>query len=350
MAKQKTWLDSLQALSIIALVTTHVLSLILYREDATINHSESSFSYLLIQSITLFAYPMILMVSGVSLLSREYELKSYYKHRFLRIASPLLTWLIIYAAYFYISTPSRPTDLIGIFTWIGKLFVEQSISPHLWFAIMLVILFTLAPFLGSIVRNLKPSMLYFLLGAWVLIANISNNFYLDYANWSEGYLVKAVYYFVYSGYMVLGYAIYNLQFASKNIRISAWIIFAVSVLIPPFMAYYSSKMGTKLINSYYHSFNLNTIIQVSALFLALKETYVNSSFIRKIQDILSDYLYGIYLAFVLIAELIIAYCIECGDKLHPLFSTPILTILTLFFTVSLLFVLRKLSFGRYFSG
>lgn len=343
MAKQKTWLDSLQAIAIIFIILSYITS------KLTGGNSEWSAGNNMIMSLTTFAYPMLLMVSGVVLLSRDYELKSYYNFRFLRVVTPFLSWTALYLIYQYYQLAEAPKSLFAILKWVGNLFIEQSISEHLWFALLLIVLFAIAPILRKIIRTLTPVILYFLLAAWILLASISKDFSVSLSSWTDGYLAKAIYYFIYSGYMVLGYALYQLSYNSKNIRLSGWIIFAVTSIIAMSMSYYTYHKNGLMTDAYYHHFTLNSIVQSVAFFMAFKESNLKSAFLIKTQKIITEHWYGLYLSFVLIASLIVEHLISF-QYTSTIIAVPALTLLTLIISLTLLFILRKLSFGRYLAG
>ena len=80
------WLDSLRAIAILAVIVIHVSSPVVNRAYG------SNMTYWWIghvfDSAVRFAVPLFLMISGAMLLTKEYNLREFYKKRVVRVLLP----------------------------------------------------------------------------------------------------------------------------------------------------------------------------------------------------------------------------------------------------------------------
>ena len=344
------WLDSLRALAIIAVIIIHISSPIV---NVTFGES-MNFWWIghIVDSAVRFAVPLFLMISGATLLTRKYNLKEYYKRRFMRVVLPFLFFMLVYWVFRWINLPAnqQPHDFNSIIDWGIRLFLEEGISKHLWFVYMLVFLYLIIPFVGEFVRKLKSEMIIFLLAAWVLLCLISHNFSVNIYLWSGGNILQKLYiYVLYLGYMLLGYYLYNIFYVSRNVRLTAVIVYVITVAVTVLVVFYTSHVKSKLDLSLYSYLNLNTIIQSAAVFIALKNTSINQNWLKKLTFTISDYSYGIYLVHILVIGVFFNNGIF-WTMAHPLISLPVLLVLTLSASFAIIFILRKIPFGKYISG
>lgn len=342
------WLDSLRVIAILAVILIHVSSPVV-----NMAYGKNMYHWWVgnvFDSAVRFAVPLFLMISGATLLSKKYSLKEFYKRRFVRVLLPFPFWMLVYWVFRWMTLPGKqPQGFSDIVDWAVNIFMKEGISKHFWFIYMILLLYLITPLIGAFVRKLKPEMLIFLLGAWVLILSISKDFSVDMYGWNGNLLPKFLNYFLYSGYMVFGYYLYNIFYVSRNIRLTAWILYLVTVCIAIFMAYYSSKLKGRLDLSIYNYFSLNTIIQTAAIFIALKGTTGPPKFLKKVQHTISDYSFGIYLVHIMVLGIFFNHGIF-WTMADPIISVPLLTLLTLVTSFIIIFLLRKIPFGKYISG
>lgn len=342
------WLDSLRALAIIAVIIIHVAS-----PAVNMAYGKNMFDWWVgnvFNSATRFAVPLFLMISGAVLFSNEYKIGTFFKKRFFRVLLPLLFWMLAYWVFRYFTLLGNPpTGFSNITNWGIKLFLNEGISKHLWFVYMMLFLYILTPFVGAFVRKLKPTMIVFLLAAWVLVCSISKDFAVNMYSWSGNLFPKFINYFTYLGYMVLGYYLYKIFYVSRNIRLSAWILYIITILIAAGMTFYSSQTKGKLDLSIYNYLSLNTIIQSFAIFVALKDTSLKQNILVKVRDWTSDYSFGIYLVHIIVIGIFFRNGIF-WTMANPLISIPVVVILTFITSFLIIFILRKIPLGKYISG
>ncbi len=342
------WLDSLRALAIIAVITIHASSPVV-----NVAYGKNLFEWWVgnvFYSSTRFAIPVFLMISGAVLFSKNYKLPIFYKKRFVRVIIPLLFWMVAYWVFRYITLPyEAPTGWNNIVIWAKNIFLKEGISKHLWFVYMILLLYIPAPIIGKFVRKLRPTMIVFLLAAWVIACSIIKDFPANMYRWNGDLTLKFLTYITYIGYMVLGYYIYKIFYVSKNIRLAAWILYVVTLLIAAGMTFYSSKIQGKLDLTYYNHFSLNTIAQAFAVFVAFKETKLSNKYLVKLRDVTSDYSFGIYFVHIIVLGAFFKKGIF-WTMTNPIISVPVVVILTFASSFLIIFLLRKIPFGKYISG
>lgn len=348
MTKRIDWLDSLRAVAIIGVVLIHT-------STPTVNMAFGIDMFHwwvgnVFASATRFAVPLFLMISGAVLLSHEYDVKTFYKKRYTRILYPFLFWAVAYFVFRYFTfSGNQPTGIKDILNWSFKLFLNEGISKHFWYVYMVLFLYIITPIMGAYVRKLKPGMLIFLLAAWVLVCSILKDMNINMYAWNVNLFPKFINYAIYSGYMVLGYYLYNFVYVSRNIRLSAWILYLVTVIIAACMVYISSKTAGKLNLSIYHYYSLNSIIQSVAIFIAFKETQIPNKTLAAARNVISDYSYGIYLIHIMILGLLYRQGIS-WRLTSPIVSIPLVVLLTILISMAIIFLLRKIPKGKNISG
>ncbi|HEY6915349.1 MAG TPA: hypothetical protein VI413_11785, partial [Paludibacter sp.] len=95
--------------------------------------------------------------------------------------------------------------------------------------------------------------------------------------------------------------------------------------------------------------SINTIIQSIALFVWIKDISSRSKYSSLIQSNISSYSYGIYLVHIMAIGILFQNGIYWNFA-HPLLSLPLLTIGVLICSFLIIFVLRKIPFGKYIAG
>ena len=99
----------------------------------------------------------------------------------------------------------------------------------------------------------------------------------------------------------------------------------------------------------YNYFSLNTMMQAMAVFIALKGTSVTKKIPAKLQHAVSDYSYGIYLVHIVIIGILYKNGIF-WTMANPIISVPVVVIITLMVSWAIIFLLRKIPYGKYISG
>ena len=167
--------------------------------------------------------------------------------------------------------------------------------------------------------------------------------------WGGDYGTKFLGYFLYSGYLVLGYFLVHLRTNPEKLRPLAGAVFGITVFISAFVTWFLSAKAHHLDLTMYSYLSVNTLIQSIALFMWIKGSTLKNRFISQINSQISNYSYGIYLVHILVISLLFDHGIYWKFT-HPLLSLPLLTLGVLIISFGVIFVMRKIPFGKYIAG
>lgn len=340
------WLDTLRTMAALGVILIHTASPLNRSFFTNINDWWVGDVFM---SMTRCAVPMFLMLSGATMLGRKYDLKDFYKRRLMRVVVPFLFWLIVYFffRYFTLHVKTPPTGFSNIMHWAGNLFLNEGVSKHFWYIYMIIFIYLFIPLLSKMVNFLKTKYLVLLLLGWVVVTILAIHFPVNLLKFTD--TNRFVEYFIYMGYLVLGFFLYTHIQPTKKIRIFALIVFISTVIISALTVYFTS-IGTKNTNLTIYSYlSVNTIIQTSSLFLLIKGTSIKNKITASINEKISDSSYGIYLVHVLVLGILYDHGI-CWKMATPLISVPVVFLLVLIISYGIIFLLRKIPYGKYISG
>lgn len=343
------WLDTLRTLATIGVIIIHVSSPLVNMTYA----KNMPYWWIgnVVDSVVRFSVPLFLMLSGATLLNKDYNVIAFYKKRLTRVFVPFMFWMVAYLVYRYLMLypKERPNEMNTILQWSVDLFLKEGISKHLWYVYMILFIYLFVPALGKWLRRLSNSRLMALLLGWVVVSFFCKSMPINQYCWSSGYADKLLGYFLHTGYLVLGFYLANLSFKLVRIRLYSAFVFFVCAISTAVFVYFSSKNAHKLDLGYYSYFTLFSILQTSSLFLWVKDTTVGNKFTIQIQSIVSGYSYGIYLVHIMVIGIFFRYGIF-WTMAHPLISLLLLTVMTLITSFVIIYVLRKIPFGKYIAG
>ena len=99
----------------------------------------------------------------------------------------------------------------------------------------------------------------------------------------------------------------------------------------------------------YSYLTVNSIVQTIAVFLWIKDSTIKNKYILVFQKAISNYSYGIYLVHIIVIGIFFNHGIF-WTMAHPLISLPLVTLMTLLTSFLIVYILRKIPFGKYISG
>lgn len=343
------WLDSLRAIALIGVIIIHESTPAVKMSYPA--NMGNWWTGNIIDSAVRFAVPLFLMLSGATMLGKEYDLKTFYKKRFVRVLLPFLFWMVVYWIYRWMVLPSakQPDTFSSVVSWAVKLLGNEGISKHFWYVYMILFFYLLFPFISRGVRSLKDKEVLWLIIGWALLSFSSRKLPVNFYSWTDHYPARLLGYLQYSGYLVLGYYLTKFSITNKSQRVVAAALFAVSVVIASVFTWYFSKQSHHLDLDMYGNVTFNTMLQVIAMFLLVKDTTIKNSVLLRIQRLISNYSYGVYLSHIMVIGIFFQYDIFWTMG-HPAWTLPVLTLLTLVVSLLIIFVLRKLPYGKYISG
>lgn len=343
------YFDTLRAIATMAVIVIHISSPLL-------NMTWTKDMHLwwignVVDSSVRFAVPLFLMLSGATMLGKNYQVLDFYKRRFMRVLLPFLFWLLIYAVYRWVMLKplSRPEGFHDIVQWATTLFLTEGISKHFWYIYMIVFIYLALPLLAALLRNINQQVLFLLVVCWVVMAFFSKSIAFNAYNWTGDYGSKFLGYATHGGYLLLGYFLAKTAVFNSQKRLISLLVFFATIAISSLVAYFMSIKTGKLNLSIYSYLSINTIIQSAAVFLIFRDFTVSNKFLNRIQSTISNYSYGIYLVHIIVIGVLFRNGIYWSFA-HPIISLPVLTILVLILSATIIFIIRLIPGGKFISG
>lgn len=341
------WLDTLRTLATLGVVLIHVSSPIVN----TTFHQNLNYWWIgnFLMSLTRYAVPMFLLLSGATMLHQEYKLSEFYRKRLMRVVVPFLFWIIVYFFFRYFTLPTKtpPVGFNNILSWARKLFITEGVSKHFWYIYMIIFIYLLLPILSKVAKKVSNKNMPYLLISWIIIASWCTRYAANMYLFTD--LGRIFKYVLFTGYLFLGSYIYTQVKVSNSIRIISFIIFICTVAISAFSVYFTSIAANRTNQNIYNYMSLNTIIQSIALFILIKNWEIKNKIVEFINKEISNYSYGIYLVHILILGIMYNHKIF-WSMAHPIISIPIVFTLALVTSYFTIYLLRKIPYGKYISG
>lgn len=303
----------------------------------------------IIDSGLRFCVPIFLMLSGASLLGKDSSYSDFIKKRFSRIFFPFLFWSLVYIWYAYYMAPAaqKPHSTEMFWPWLSKLFWEKNICMHFWYLYTILVIYLFVPFIGRWVRKLSEKGMRTTLISWVIYCSVLTIIGTQFA--LPHVISRILNYTAYAGYLVLGFYLANKDFSSIKTKYLASIGFLFSIAFTAIVVYYHSKYSSKLDLSLYGYYWISSVIQSISLFIIIKEGKVKNPVLIKISETISSYSFGIYLVHVAVLGFLYLGRIY-WTMAHPLISVPLVVLICLTISFSIIYVLRKIPGGKYVAG
>ncbi len=334
-----SWIDTLRALAIIAVVTVHV-SIPVIIKYLTINHMYWWVGNIF-DSCSRFCVPVFAMITGALLLPRPFDLKTYFNKRISRVLIPFIIWTVIYIIY------NALMDIKDHNPVNAGWFYNQLLTGgcyHLWYIYMLLGLYLLIPIFSRWVQNCSENEIILFLVIWLCTFFLDSSFKLyqikiDLHNFS-GFV----------GYMVLGYYLSQKTFSIKRLNLTAWLLIITGCVITAFGSFYILMRYNNFSEDFYNFFTLNVLMASIGVFIVVKNNhFFERGMPGQIKFFLSKNSYGIYLAHMLILELFDHILVRI-HSINPIILIPVEIILCLAITGLILRFLSRLPLGKYITG
>jgi surface polysaccharide O-acyltransferase-like enzyme len=343
------YMDTLRALAILGVIIIHISSPLVNMTYG----KNMPYWWIgnIIDSGVRFAVPLFLMLSGATMLGKNYKTIEYYQKRLVRVFVPFLFWIVLYFIFRWSSLLSKqqPHEFYSTVNWAVDLFLKEGVSKHFWYIYMILSIYLFVPFMGKRLRKLNLPIISNILLLWVILTFVCRSLPLNMYSWTGDYQSKLLGYFLYSGYLVLGYYLSRLPSISQKVRFSAAAIFILTVAISAICTSFFSKGSNKPDLTMYSYLSVNTIIQSVAIFIVLKDLNIKNKYIYRTQNTISNYSYGIYLVHVMVIGILFQNGVYWSFA-YPLISIPLLTLMVLSCSYGIIYLLRKIPFGKYVAG
>lgn len=332
------WADNLRVLATFGVIILHVTPNLLYQKE------EFSGSVWWISAIYTgtfrFCVPVFVMLTGSLLLSREYDLSSFLREKFMRIVIPCLFWSAIYILFNFtveISKGKSFTPGEAIKSFLVQLRFGSSF--HLWYVYMIIGIYLFIPIIGRWIRSCREKeILYFLL-IWLLSITLNLPLIIKIKP-----AVDLTYFSGFIGYLVLGYYLSNKTFINKKkVTITSASLFIIGILITISGTYFFSKYKGEFRDNFYTYLTPNVALASIGIFLFIKNNYISNNRISAVISFFTKYNYGIYLIHVMILFFLSEISIN-WNLFNPVLGIPVTTTICLLLSGSIIYVFNRIPF------
>lgn len=331
-AKRIDYFDLLRPIAIFFVILIHCTAP--YFTSLSVN-SHSWLVANFFESISRWAVPIFIMISGAIHLSRKRDFKTFFKKNILKLTIILFSWNFIYAIVDLINGSSLSNF---IYTFIGGHY-------HLWFLYMLLGLYLLTPFLKTFLEDPKYFKLFLLISFifGIVLPELSDIFSIlpSYFNAIGSGLNHALgvtgfgNIFGYSFYYLLGYYLHHKIFNTKTKKI-IYSFGLIGILITFFVTWIFSALLNSPTAIFFKDLTVNNVLVSIALFIYAKY-HIQKTFLSKLFIHISKYSLGIYVTHLLILENILIFL----PSMIILIDIPIKAFLCFSICLILTFCLHK---------
>jgi surface polysaccharide O-acyltransferase-like enzyme len=332
------WTTNLRVLATISVILLHVSGPLLGQYSIVSNTDWWSGN--IYDGSVRFCVPVFVMLTGALLLPKNYELTDFLKKRFSRIVLPFLFWSFVYIGFTYYYNLSQ-NYVMSSFELFNLL--KLGSATHLWYIYMIMGIYLFIPILSKWVQNCNEKEILYFLIIWLISLlfdqPLLEKFKID---------IDFTYFSDFIGYLVLGYylSVKSFPFSIKKIKIISILLIALGISITLIGTYYITSNSGKFDEYFYDYLSPNTLIASVGVFLLFKNINLETT---KIIDFVGKYSYGIYLIHVLVLDKMEYFGIGY-HIMNPIFSIPLITVICLLISASIIFLLNKIPFGKYISG
>ncbi|MFM2156348.1 MAG: hypothetical protein RL516_1097 [Bacteroidota bacterium] len=323
------WLDGIRWLATIAVIVIHVVAPYLYQYGQISIGSWNIYNF--IDSLSRFAVPFFVMLSGALLLNRNISLPDFLKKRFLRILIPFLFWSVIYSVYNYLKNGEQEINyLIYFFNSL-----KDGASYHFWYIYMLIGLYLAIPILNKWIVNSDLQLIVYFLVIWffgLLISFFNLNLHKDFSlTIFTGYV----------GYLILGYFI-----AHRSSKINSYVLLTLFIVAVgfTFLATFKYPVDNGSFNGkYYQYLSINVVVASASLFMLIKNSFNASKLYLDKIKFCNKYGFGVYLIHVLVLDALQLIQIN-GAFVNPLIGTLITIVVCYLISLLLIVLLSRIRF------
>lgn len=335
------WAYSLRAAATVAVIVLHVS--VSAEDDFATLPFHSWLAANIYDCAVRWCVPMFVMLTGTFALNNyRGDLKKFLSKTFRRVVVPFAFWSLIYLLYYnggdlfhHQMNLHAKAALVA-----GKL--ASGTAVHLWFVYMILGMYFLIPIFNQWVRHDNKAEQIFFIGLWFL-------FLLIQPLWDKYDISFDISYFSgFIGYMILGNFVFK---RSKKRNVVFWIIlFIGAIAYTCVRTFYISASTHEMNESFMDNFTLNVAISSVCIYMIFKNNHLKlSPVITNLANNISEHSYGIYLAHILVLDLLFKNGITYSI-LPVVFSIPLITIICLSISYAVVYLLKKIPYLSIFAG
>lgn len=320
------YIDFLRALAALAVIAIHVLGPFRYL------YGEIPDSQWLaaagINSLSRWAVPVFMMISGALLLSSEqdFNCRHYLRKRLSKVVIPFLGWTLIYALL-----GGFAVDGVISASWsavqtlqIIKNVANEPAWYHLWFFYDFIPLYFVIPFLMPLLKKATPEAINLLLVSWLLLC-LMKLLKVD------SFLLQNL--ILYSGYLILGWYLFN---RDNSRQLKYWLVAGISMLLLNFFGTWQLAVASGKYSSFFMGYKtLNTVV-IAGMIFVFAQVYAEKikGKLRALIKLVSKYSLGIYL----LHPLLLLPVRDLDNGFYSLFPSswlaiPVISVVIMFFAL-----------------
>lgn len=320
MNKRDNNLDLLRIVAAIMVIVQHVSAIYIHRLDNNLDgYYQTANIYF---SISVYAVPIFVMLSGAFLLSNSQNSDYVYFYRKMRrkIIKPTIIWSLLYVLFVQLKNyiAFRSGVEVDFYQSIKNLLNGRPYY-HLWYLFMIIGLYAVTPVLIMIKDEISQKKFH-ILGISLLVLGVIINFTSD--------LYWVLWFTEYLGYFILGY---TLKQKYEEVKVNRHILSKVGIIIICSISMYILSIFLKNQHAensllFYSNLSIFNIVgSISIFIMFLKMNNINIRFYS-----ISKYTFTIYLVHHGIIDIlgIIQEKITL-EKFNPIWYVPIMTMVTL---------------------
>lgn len=338
------WLDNLRAVATIAVIGIHVSSDYVPGEG-TIPMSDFWIGNIY-DSLSRFAVPVFVMISGALLLSKEEGTGVFLKKRFTRLLMPFIFWSLIYSINsLYLENQEGIQNSFQDI--LHKIFVQfrDGSSVHFWYIYMIIGLYLFIPVIGKWVRHATEKDLLYFLAIWFVSMLLNQPVFEKFKP-----AVELSYFGGFTGYLILGHYLKIKTFSNpRKSRLFGLILLISGLLMTVFGTYSGYYFSQKYISDFYEPLSPGILFYAAGLFLLFKDNDIRCRPLVYVRNFISKYSYGIFLVHVLVLNKLYDFNIS-WNFIQPALGIPVTVFICLAISSVIIFVISKLPGGKYFAG
>ena len=338
--------DALRVLAIVAVVTSHVSAPFLHSASLT---SVGWMIANVADSLTRWAVPVFLMVSGIFLLDvdRSFEIRTFYKKNMVRLLTAYLFWDFIYQMI-----TTKGSILLSI-----ESVVLSRPHYHLEFLLYMMGLYVVVPVLRGFIKNATRREYIYYISVWIIASSIfplgqqfapeqiRQVFIMLSARINFNFFIN------YTGYLILGQYLHRFPITGR-VKTTIYVIGGACGLWTITSTTVLSRIAGHLDTTFFAYKQLNVILMSVAVFIFVKSFVEKKKSIQRYQreiTALSACAFGVYLIHVIF---LILFSIFDMEWMRHSYAIPVVVILicVLSFTAIQIWRISYIAIINHFRG
>ena len=315
------WLDVVRFIAMFTVVCCHCTDPFNFYPGTAPNIGEIKLWGAIYGSVLRPCVPLFVMITGALLLPVRGDASTFYKKRIPRVFYPFLIWSVLYNLFPWITglLGLNPQIILDFFPYAGEEVMQQSFSVsleyilmipfnfsilavHMWYIYLLIGLYLYLPVFSAWVEKASERAKLMFLLAWgvTLLLPYYYQFVSNYlwgtCSWNSFGMLYA--FAGFSGYLLLGHYLKNLEWSLKKTLAIGIPMFAVGYAVT-FLGFRHitalPEYTDEMLELFFTYCSLNVVMMTIPVFMLAKKVKVNSERMKKALANLTVCGFGIYM-------------------------------------------------------